>query len=509
MTTGTTTGMTSGYIAAPPIRISAPLTTTGATTYSAAPKTQVSQYKAQVPMMTTPVKKAKQYGTGAIMSSMGKAAGAPTRTTSLAMATPTRPMAGPMKKVSAMVPTSPKARSGPTFDMTQAPILMTPVKKAAATTQKRTTSPTSSMSKQAMMMTPVRKSAGAASQKVARPMSPQKVTSPMASPLLTHKVRSPMSSQMVTSPMSSPLPLAAAKTGGYPMPMQTLSPPAMSAACTAPGLVRAPYAKMISSPTFTKSGAIQRMGSPSLAEGQVMRLVCYKCQEGKEVEWSQAFAEIETDIGTVGQLGLVAGLVDFIGSFVNPRTYAACFIFNSQAALDQYQAGIKGKFLEKIKPLMAGNAVYDQTGVVNLRYTPGSSAPSWDQVLRIVCYKCQSGKEDAWKALMEKIGARIRDGAVRGCVEMTISTIDTCIFMISMVMESQAMLDQYKETVREEFLEQMKPLMAGGPIFDDAGPIRYKYARGALPQITAQHQNEEQAYDRVFARVREIYIPSN
>ena len=49
-------------------------------------------------------------------------------------------------------------------------------------------------------------------------------------------------------------------------------------------------------------------------------------------------SENALDIAT--GVAVVPGLVDFVSSMVNPQTYAACFLFNSQNSLDLYQQAV-------------------------------------------------------------------------------------------------------------------------------------------------------------------------
>jgi len=168
-------------------------------------------------------------------------------------------------------------------------------------------------------------------------------------------------------------------------------------------------------------------------------------------------SEIEAQAGS----GCVPGLLDFRGGMEGPE-YTAMMVFQSQTALDKYRKMQQKQFFDKLKPLLEGPPEFD--------YQPPLATYIVKQprgnghVMSIVGYKCADGKEAEWRAVYDDIMGQIENGVVPGLVVAVGAFLDSQAFMLGLVLESQSHLDSYRATVREQFLEQMRPLLEDAPI---------------------------------------------
>lgn len=208
------------------------------------------------------------------------------------------------------------------------------------------------------------------------------------------------------------------------------------------------------------------LDAPVVETQPVLRFISYAINPGSEGPFMDVMSQIEA------QCASIPGLLNFCAGFTG-SDYTGMMIFASADDLANYRAGIREEFLAQLAPFLAGPPTFDYE--VPLLTHIIQQGPADGHVLRIVGYQCQPGMEEAWGLMYDELIGEVANGAIPGLVFAVAGFIDTQTFLIGTVMESQAHLDNYMVSVREQFLERMKPMMAGGPIIQAVAPVRVEF----------------------------------
>lgn len=100
------------------------------------------------------------------------------------------------------------------------------------------------------------------------------------------------------------------------------------------------------------------VAAKSFAEANTQQICCmcsYQCAEGKEKDWEAVVADITSSVKSGG----IQGMTMFMSVMPDPRTFSCVGLFESQAAVDNYASVMSDQFMAKVKPLLAGDAIYD------------------------------------------------------------------------------------------------------------------------------------------------------
>eukprot|EP00930_Biecheleria_cincta_P088057 TRINITY_DN77293_c0_g1_i1.p1 TRINITY_DN77293_c0_g1~~TRINITY_DN77293_c0_g1_i1.p1 ORF type:complete len:322 (+),score=65.01 TRINITY_DN77293_c0_g1_i1:43-966(+) len=198
----------------------------------------------------------------------------------------------------------------------------------------------------------------------------------------------------------------------------------------------------------------------------VVSICCYRCIQGKEAEWKKVIDEITSDV----EKGSVPGLVHFYHTMAGPQTFVCVGLFESTKALDNYKDSACKTYLEKMQPLLAGSAVFDDVGMAVAARS--FAAPKSQQICCMCSYQCAEGKEKDWEAVVADITASVKSGGIQGMTMFMSVMPDPRTFSCVGLFESQAAVDNYAAMMSEQFMAKMKPLLGGEAIYDIVAPLK-------------------------------------
>lgn len=101
--------------------------------------------------------------------------------------------------------------------------------------------------------------------------------------------------------------------------------------------------------------AAKSFGVPAVMVEQICCMCSYQCVQGKEKDWEAVVADIMANVKSDG----IEGMTTFISVMPDERTFSCVALFESHEAVDNYASMMSDQFMTKMKPLLAGDAIYD------------------------------------------------------------------------------------------------------------------------------------------------------